>query len=124
MSLAERLRAVQQAERACKAQAEKARVTWDALKVRATDAATPWRIVTVGAVSGFIMGRSGGVVSADATGALGSKLFTTVAESLIATLGASVAAGAAAAAAEFEIGAEEVPVESDSEAAAPLQQEA
>jgi hypothetical protein len=64
---------------------------WKTLKSTAKDAATPWRIVTVGAVAGFLMGRSGG--GADNAPSVGAKLFGTVAQMLLTTLGTAGAAG-------------------------------
>src|SRR5205085_1324809 len=74
-----------------------AREAWKTLKITAKESATPWRIVTVGAVAGFLMGRSGG--GGNNSGSVGAKLFGTVAQALITTLGAAGTAGAAAASA-------------------------
>jgi hypothetical protein len=90
----DRLQAVKLAEIECEKHADNARAAWASLKGQAKDAATPWRIVTVGAITGFLMGRSGG---GEAQGAsVGSKLFGSIANMLITTLGASATAGAAA----------------------------
>ena len=51
--------------------------------------------MTVGAISGFLMGRS----SAEGTSSIGGKLFGTAAQALITELGASAASGIAASAA-------------------------
>lgn len=96
MSIEDRLRVVKLAEIDCEYHADKARAAWGSLKVNFKDAATPWRIVTVGAIGGFFMGRSGG---GDAGEGVGAKLFGTVANALITTLGASATAGMAAGAA-------------------------
>lgn len=96
MSIADRLQVVKLAEIDCKMHSDNAHNAWHGLKANFKDAATPWRIVTVGAISGFFMGRSGG----DAGGGnVASKLFGTVAQALITTLGASATAGMAAGAA-------------------------
>jgi len=97
MNIDERLKVVKLNEIECETHADRARASWKTLKSTATEAATPWRIVTVGAVVGFLMGRSGG--GASSGGSVGSKLFGTVAEMLITTLGAAGTAGAATAAA-------------------------
>jgi hypothetical protein len=97
VDIEERLKAVQAAEVECEKHADNARAAWKALKGQAKDAATPWRIVTVGAITGFLMGRSGGGQSQGAS--VGAKLFGNVANMLITTLGASATAGAAAASA-------------------------
>ena len=97
MDIEDRLRAVKLAEIDCEQHATAARAAWKTLKAKAKESATPWRIVTVGAVAGFFMGRSGG---SDAAGpSVGAKLFGSVANMLITTLGASATAGAAAASA-------------------------
>ena len=97
MDIEDRLRVVKLNEIECETHADRARTSWKTLKSTAKDAATPWRIVTVGAVVGFMMGRSGG---ADAGApSVGAKLFGTVAQALITSLGAAGASGAAAASA-------------------------
>jgi len=96
MNIDERLKLVKLNEIECETHADRARASWKTLKSTAKDAATPWRIVTVGAVAGFLMGRSGGTDKS--SGSVGAKLFGTVAEMLITTLGAAGTAGAAAAA--------------------------
>ena len=94
MNVDEHLQKVKLAEVECEKHADNARAAWRALKAEAKDAATPWRIVTVGAITGFLMGRSGGA-DGSAPG-VGAKLFGSVANMLITTLGASATAGAAA----------------------------
>jgi hypothetical protein len=90
----DRLKAVKLAEIECEQHATSARTAWKTLKSQAQDAATPWRIVTVGVISGFLMGRSGG--GPNAAPSVGAKLFGSMANMLITTLGASATAGAAA----------------------------
>jgi hypothetical protein len=90
----DRLRAVKLAEIECEKHADNARAAWKSLKDQAKDAATPWRIVAVGAITGFLMGRSGGGAAQGES--VGAKLFGNIANMLITTLGASVTAGAAA----------------------------
>jgi hypothetical protein len=94
MSIEDRLKVVQLAEIECEMHAGKARSSWKAFKTNFRDAATPWRIVTVGAISGFLMGRSGG--GAGGGDSVGAKLFGTIAQALITTLGAGATAGMAA----------------------------
>jgi hypothetical protein len=95
MTIEDRLKVVKLAEIDCKLHSTHAREKWQQLKHEFREAATPWRIVTVGAVSGFLMGRSDGGNG----GSVGSKLFGTIAQSLITTLGAGATAGMAAGAA-------------------------
>ena len=95
MSIADRLKVVKLAEIDCQQHALRASTSWQTLKCDSKAAATPWRIVTIGAVSGFLMGRSGGGNG----GSVGGKLFGTIAQSLITTLGAGATAGMAAGAA-------------------------
>ena len=97
MDIEDRLRVVKLNEIECETHADRARASWKTLKSTAKDAATPWRIVTVGAVAGFLMGRSGG--SDPGASSVGAKLFGTVAQALITSLGAAGTAGAAAASA-------------------------
>jgi hypothetical protein len=97
VNIDERLKVVKVNEIECETHADRARAAWSTLKDTAKDAATPWRIVTVGAIAGFLMGRSGG--SGDGGSSVGAKLFGTVAQTLITTLGAAGTAGAASAAA-------------------------
>ena len=97
MDIDDKLRVVKLNEIECEKHADQARAAWKTLKTTAKDAATPWRIVTVGAVAGFLMGRSGG--GAGNAPSVGAKLFGTVAQALITTLGAAGTAGAAAASA-------------------------
>lgn len=96
MSIEDRLKVVKLAEIECQLHTTHVRVQWKKLKSDFGDSATPWRIVTVGAISGFLMGRSGG---GNGTGGVGAKLFGTLAQALITTLGASATAGMAAGAA-------------------------
>ena len=97
MNIDDRLRLVKLNEIECETHADRARTSWKTLKTTAKDAATPWRIVTVGAVAGFLMGRSGG---ADGNApSVGAKLVGTVGQALITSLGAAGASGAAAASA-------------------------
>lgn len=100
MSIDDRLRVVKLAEIECERHANNARASWHSLKNGFTDAATPWRIVSVGAVVGFLAGRRGGRGNGDG---LGGKLFGSVAQALITTLGAGVTAGLAAGAAETNV---------------------
>jgi hypothetical protein len=97
MDIDDRLRVVKLNEIECETHADRARSSWKTLKTTAKDAATPWRIVTVGAVAGFLMGRSSSVDKG--TSSVGSKRFGAIAQSLITSLGAAGAAGAAAASA-------------------------
>jgi hypothetical protein len=94
VNIDERLKVVKLAEIDCQNHADNARAAWRHVKLHAKEAATPWRIVIVGAVSGYLMGRN--TSSPGAAPGLGSKLFGTIAQSLITTLGASITAGAAA----------------------------
>ena len=87
---------VKQAEIECERSGLAARKAWSDLKQGAKDAATPWRIVGVGAVLGFVMGRgqpSGGGET------VGAKVIGTLMQSLITMLGAGATAGVAAGAA-------------------------
>jgi hypothetical protein len=97
VNIDERLKVVQLNEIECETHANRARSSWKTLKSTAKDAATPWRIVTVGAIAGFLMGRSGG--EAGGGSSVGAKLFGSVANMLITSLGAAGTAGAASAAA-------------------------
>ena len=97
MNIDDRLQLVKLNEIECETHADRARASWATLKSTAKEAATPWRIVTVGAVAGFLMGRSGG--ADPGASSVGAKLFGTVAQALITTLGAAGTAGAAAASA-------------------------
>lgn len=96
MTIEDRLKVVKLAEIDCKLHTTHASEKWQQLKDEFREAATPWRIITVGAISGFLMGRSGG---GNGGGSVGSKLFGTIAQSLITTLGAGATAGMAAGAA-------------------------
>jgi len=95
MSIEDRLKVVKIAEIDCEASTVRARDSWGKLGATFNTAATPWRIVTVGAISGYLMGRS----SAEGTSSIGGKLFGTAAQALITALGASAASGIAASAA-------------------------
>jgi hypothetical protein len=97
VNIDDRLRVVKLNEVECERHADQARAAWAALKARSKQAATPWRIVTVGAISGFLMGRSHTVDAAGSS--VGGKLFASVAQMLVTSLGAAGAAGAAAASA-------------------------
>lgn len=97
MSIEDRLKVVKLAEIDCKLHTSHATAKWRQLKHDLRDAATPWRIVTVGAVSGFLVGRGDG--ASNGGGSVGGKLFSTIAQSLITTLGAGATAGMAAGAA-------------------------
>jgi hypothetical protein len=92
MTIEDRLQVVKLAEIDCQSHSLRAGQSWETLKTGFKDAATPWRIVTVGAISGFLMGRSGG----NGNASVGAKLFGTLANALITTLGASATAGMAA----------------------------
>ena len=92
MSIEDRLRVVKLAELDCETHSTIAANAWRSLKSNFKHASTPWRIVTVGALSGFLMGRSGGPRG----DGVGAKLFGTVAQALITALGASATAGMAA----------------------------
>ena len=59
MTIKQRLRRVELAESNCRTRSEKARAGLNSLKQNFRDAATPWRIVAVGAIAGFFVGRSG-----------------------------------------------------------------
>lgn len=93
MSIQDRFKVVQLAEIECKKHSDQAHESWKALKDNFREAATPWRIVTVGALSGYLMGKSAASSGSDSVGA---KLFGTVAQALVTTLGASATAGMAA----------------------------
>lgn len=92
MSIEDRLQVVKLAELDCQTHTTLAAASWKQLKSGFKTAATPWRIVTVGAVSGFLLGRSGG----NGQIGVGGKLFGSLANALITTLGASATAGMAA----------------------------
>jgi TctA family transporter len=94
MMIDDRLKVVKLAEIECEKHSDNARHAWKQLKGTMREAATPWRIVVVGAVSGYLMGRSGG--GAAGGDSVGAKLFGTVAQALITTFGASATAGMAA----------------------------
>ena len=92
MNLLELSEAVKQAEVEAKERADRARASLIKLKSSAKAAATPWRIVSVGAIAGFLMGRR----DPAAGPSVGGRLFGTIAQSVITALGASATAGAAA----------------------------
>jgi hypothetical protein len=92
VNLAELAKVVAQAEVEANERADRARDAWKSLKSNAKSAATPWRIVTVGAISGFLMGRRDPSVGPS----MGGRLFGTIAQSVVTALGASATAGAAA----------------------------
>ena len=89
------LEKVKQAEVECERNGLAARKAWSDLKQSAKDAATPWRIVSVGAVMGFVVGR--GQPGGGET--VGAKVFGTLVQSMITMLGAGATAGVAAGAA-------------------------
>ncbi len=95
MSIQDRLQVVKMAEIDCEASITRARDSRGKLGSGFKAAATPWRIVTVGAISGYLMGRT------DAAGgpSIGGKLFTSAAQAVLTALGASAASGLAAGAA-------------------------
>jgi len=100
MSIEDRLKTVLQAENDCNRHSSNARLALDSMKNKFREAATPWRIVSVGVIVGFIAGRSGGGgVAADSGGGLGGKLFATLSQALISSMGAAMTAGFAAEAA-------------------------
>jgi hypothetical protein len=90
-----RLAKVKQAEVECERSGLAARNSWKTLKEDAKQAATPWRIVAVGAISGFIVGRG----SPGGGQTMGAKVFGTLAQSLVTMLSAGATAGVAAGAA-------------------------
>ena len=90
-----RLAKVKEAEVECERSGLAARHAWQTLKEQAVEAATPWRIVGVGATLGFLAGRSGGTGG----GGVGAKLFGSIAQSLVTMLTAGATAGVAAGAA-------------------------
>jgi hypothetical protein len=90
-----RLAKVKEAEVECERSGLAARNSWQTLKEEAKAAATPWRIVAVGAISGFLVGRSGG----KGGDSVGGKVFASLAQSLITMLSAGATAGVAAGAA-------------------------
>lgn len=100
MGIEDHLQRVTRAEQEAEAARLHAGGAFGRLRAEAKAAATPWRIVTVGAVVGFMMGRSRS--GADGTPSVGGRLFATVAQMLISALGASVSAGANAAASAGE----------------------
>ncbi|MCX7042275.1 MAG: hypothetical protein NT117_06250 [Gammaproteobacteria bacterium] len=95
MSIEDRLKVVQMAEIDCEASVIRARDSWGKLGAVFKTAATPWRIVTVGAISGYLMGRS----NKPGTSSVGGQIFSTAAQAIITALGASAASGIAAGAA-------------------------
>jgi hypothetical protein len=85
--------AVKKAELEASERRDRARGAYKQLKADAKAAATPWRIVSVGVVTGFLVGRS---QPGPAGQGVGSRLFGSIAQALITTMGASATAGAAA----------------------------
>jgi len=92
----DRLAKVKDAEVACERAGLAARNAWQDLKQKSKDAATPWRIVAVGAISGFIVGRGSPGTGGET---IGAKVFGSLAQSLITMLSAGATAGVAAGAA-------------------------
>jgi hypothetical protein len=90
-----RLAKVKEAEVECERSGLAARNSWQDLKQKSKEAATPWRIVAVGAICGFMVGRG----SPDGGGTIGAKVFGSLAQSLITMLSAGATAGVAAGAA-------------------------
>jgi hypothetical protein len=101
MSIEDRLKTVLQAENDCNRHSKNARMALGSMKEKFRDAATPWRIVTIGVIVGFIAGRSGGGGGANTEGGngLGGKLFAMLSQAAITSMGAAVTAGFAAEAA-------------------------
>ena len=95
MSIEDRLKVVQIAEIDCETSIIRARDSWGKLASTFKTAATPWRIVTVGAISGYLMGRS----KAPGTSSVGGQIFSSAAQAIITALGASATSGIAAGAA-------------------------
>jgi hypothetical protein len=89
-----RLAKVKAAEIECERAGLAARNSWQDLKQQAVEAATPWRIVGVGGVLGFLAGRG-----SDGGGTATAKLFSSLAQSLVTMLTAGATAGVAAGAA-------------------------
>ena len=87
---------VKEAEIECERSGLAARKAWSDLKQGAKDAATPWRIVGVGMISGFMVGRGSPGTGGETFGA---KVFGSLAQSLITMLSAGATAGVAAGAA-------------------------
>ena len=96
MSIEDRLQVVKLAEIELKTHSDRASRSLRDLKSSYRDLATPFRIVSVGAIAGFVSGRGS---SKNSGGGLGAKLLTTIAQALITTLGAGATAGVAAGAA-------------------------
>ena len=94
MSIEDRLNLVKLAEVDAEAARVRAHDAIEKLRRDARAAATPWRIVTVGAAVGFMMGRSAG--GAPGAPSVGGRIFASIAQALITTLGAGATAGAAA----------------------------
>jgi hypothetical protein len=90
MNLDERLRAVAEAEARCQAQTERARTSWQAVKVGAKQLATPWRIVAAGAVLGFLAGRK----SKPGDNGIGSKFLAAATQAVVTAFGAGISAEA------------------------------
>ena len=92
MTLDERLRAVAEAEARCQAQTERARTSWLAVKVGAKQLATPWRIVAVGAVLGFMAGRK--AKPGGQGNGIGGKFLAAATQALVTAFGAGITAEA------------------------------
>ena len=116
MSIEDRLKTVQQAENDCNRHSKNARLAQESMKEKFREAATPWRIVTIGVIAGFIAGRSagGGGVAETGSAGLGGKLFAMLSQAAISSMGAAVTAGFAAEAATDP--APEVPADEAGEA--------
>jgi hypothetical protein len=100
MSIEDRLKTVLQAENDCNRHSNNARLALGSMKEKFREAATPWRIVTIGVIAGFIAGRSGGGGgNAEGGNGLGGKLFAMLSQAAISSMGAAVTAGFAAEAA-------------------------
>jgi len=112
MSIEDRLKTVLQAESDCNRHSSNARLALVSMKEEFREAATPWRIVTVGVIVGFIAGRSGGG-NAEGGNGLGGKLFAMLSQAAISSMGAAVTAGFAAEAATDP--ATEAPIEETGE---------
>ena len=96
MSIEDRLQVVKLAEIELKTHSDRASQSWRDLKTSYRNLATPFRIVSVGAIAGFLSGRR---PANNNGGGLGGKLLGTIAQALITTLGAGATAGVAAGAA-------------------------
>jgi len=113
MSIEDRLKTVLQAESDCNRHSNDARLALASMKEKFREAATPWRIVTIGVIAGFIAGRSGGGGNAEGGNGLGGKMFAMLSQAAISSMGAAVTAGFAAEAATDP--AAEAPIEETGE---------